>query len=133
MLNCYIQPKISNKLTLFKDGIVLDQVYGDFPTCLWVLSLFDVIDFESSPTVHLDKQRNNQVPSFLYILFRNRHMELPIRNLMSELILSMPVHPAQLCVQLDEAIIAQGFIVSLLADCVSILLKEFICKEMRDD
>lgn len=52
---------------------------------------------------------------------------------MSELILSMPVDSTQLRVQLDEAIIAQGFIVPLLADCVSIFLKEFIGKGMRDD
>lgn len=52
---------------------------------------------------------------------------------MSELILSMPVHSTQLRVQLDEAIIAQSFIVPLLADSVPVLLKEFIGKGMRDD
>lgn len=52
---------------------------------------------------------------------------------MPELILSMPVHPTQLRVQLDEAIIAQGFVVPLLADSVPILLEEFIGKGMRDD
>lgn len=97
------------------------------------MGLFDVIHLEPSPTVHLDKQGNDQVPSLLDILATDGHMELPIRNLMTELILSMPVHSTQLGVQLDEAIIAQGFIVSLLADGVSILLKEFIGKGMRDD
>lgn len=60
-------------------------------------------------------------------------MKLPIMNLMAELILSMPVHSTQLCVQLDEPIIAQGFIVPLFTDGVSILLEEFIGEKLGND
>jgi hypothetical protein len=60
-------------------------------------------------------------------------MELPIMNLVTKLILSMPVDSAQLRVKFDEAIIAQRFIIALLRNGISIDLEEFIGELLWND
>lgn len=41
-------------------------------------------------------------------------MELPVHNLVSELVLCMPIDAAQLRVQFDKAVVAKGLVVALL-------------------
>lgn len=63
----------------------------------------------------------------------DRDVELPIRDLMSKLVLSMPIDSTQLGVQFNKAITAQSLIIFSLGDIEAIGLKEFVGKFIRDD
>ena len=114
MLNRHIQSKVSSKLALIECWIILDDVNGDFSSILRPFCLSEIDDLHARPTIHLHKQGSNQVPGLSEVLMLDRDMELPIRCLMTELILGVPVHSAMLGVQLDEAIVAESLVITTL-------------------
>lgn len=107
------EAKVSGKQALFEFGIELYQVKSNLSSFLRVLCFFKVNSFDSCAAFHFEEDGSDQVPSLSEILMGNRDMKLPIHSFMSELVLSMPVHSAQLRVQFNKTIIAKCLIVSL--------------------
>lgn len=108
------EAKVSCEQALLEFGVELDQVKSNLPASLRALSFLEVNGFDSCSAFVLEEESGNQVPSLPKILMGNRDMKLPIHHFVCELVLRVPVHPAQLGVQFNKAIIAKCLIVTFL-------------------
>lgn len=63
----------------------------------------------------------------------HRNMEFPVRRLVAELVLGVPVHSTMFCVQLDEAIIAESLVITALRDWVPVCLEKLVSELLWND
>lgn len=98
--------KIVCERTLLVLVLVFEDINCYFSSILGLDAFFQVVSLEAGTAFHAHKKPCDQVPGLGKMFVLDRNVELPVRSLVTELVLNVPVHSSIWGIQFNEAIIA---------------------------